>query len=244
MKKTILKFLPQSLLRKWSAYKNKGKTDEAIFTEIYEKGLWGDAPDNRKYCSGSGTTDAHVALYQDKLIQFIHENQIKSIFEIGCGDFSIMQHVMQHVDAHYHGTDLVAPVIEYHKAQKYGQKHVFEQLNAVSAKALPIADICIIRQVLQHLSNTQILNILKKLNNFKYILITEHIPLSPAEMNGDKEPSGYIRLQNKKCSGVYITEPPFSVSATEWLSYRQDEIGFSGKIVQAKITSWLITNEQ
>ena len=41
---------------------------------------------------------------------------------------------------------------------------------------LPPADCALIRQVLQHLSNAEVQNILNKLQAYKYVIITEHIP--------------------------------------------------------------------
>ena len=67
----------------------------------------------------------------------------------------------------------------------------------------------IIRQVFQHLSNKEILDTIKKLNAYNYVIITEHIPNGDFITNIDIISGRGIRL--KKESGVDITKPPFNL---------------------------------
>ena len=58
-------------------------------------------------------------------------------------------------------------------------KQVFKELNVdfrvldMSGEALPDGDIVFIRQVLQHLSNEHIGNVVNKIYQFKYLILTE-----------------------------------------------------------------------
>ena len=115
--------------------------------------------------------------------------------------------------------------------------------DAITATAFPSADLCIIRQVLQHLSNQQILEILEKTKVFKYVMITEHIPLNPQVINANKSTGGYIRLQNKAISGVYLDRPPFNQAIKTLLSYPQNDKNYDGKIVPAIMQTVLIEND-
>ena len=76
---------------------------------------------------------------------------------------------------------------------------------------IPKADICMLRFVLQHLSNESILNFLKlSADNFKYIILTEHLPDNEKFVaNLDMPTSSYIRLA--KNSGIVLTKPPFNL---------------------------------
>jgi hypothetical protein len=77
---------------------------------------------------------------------------------------------------------------------------------------LPRADIAVLRQVLQHLSNRQITDVLPRLlSRYKYILLTEHLPLRSFRPNLDNPTGPGIRLEFN--SGVVLTEPPFNVRA-------------------------------
>jgi len=66
---------------------------------------------------------------------------------------------------------------------------------------LPKADCVILRQVLQHLSNEEIKNILAKLYNYKYLILTEHLPLRDFIPNEDIISGQGIRIKHN--SGVW-----------------------------------------
>lgn len=243
MLKRILKsVLPKKVLGYLINLKNSRKTTEEIFTEIYDNKLWGASPDGSSFCSGSGTIDPNVELYKSMLVDFINKNSIKTIFEIGCGDFTIMKAVLQKTKVHYTGVDIVKSVID-HLNQKYADEGLcFKHLNAIEAPEFPKADLCIIRQVLQHLSNDQIIEILSKTNCFKFLLITEHLPSNPDIKNADKSPNGNIRLQNRQTSGVFLEDPPFSMNAKTVLSYKLDDENYQGNVIPAALVTSLIKN--
>jgi len=84
---------------------------------------------------------------------------------------------------------------------------------------LPKADVVIVSQVLQHLSNIEIIAILEKLTQYKYILLTEHLPNGTFAPNKDIISGQGIRI--KKQSGLNILKPPFNfqiVAKKEFLS--------------------------
>ncbi len=83
----------------------------------------------------------------------------------------------------------------------------------ISKDELPKGDCVILRQVLHHLSNTEIQNILTKLKNYKYVILTEHIPLGTFIPNKDIISGQGIRI--KKQSGISILEPPFNFKIKE-----------------------------
>jgi hypothetical protein len=45
---------------------------------------------------------------------------------------------------------------------------------------LPDGDIVFLRQVLQHLNNSQISRVVQKLYRYKFLVLTEHVPANPA----------------------------------------------------------------
>ena len=83
----------------------------------------------------------------------------------------------------------------------------------IAVVPLPFGDCAIIRQVLQHLSNAEIQSILPKLTNFKYIILTEHIPEGTFEPNKEIISGQGIRL--KKQSGVDLLALPFNFKVKE-----------------------------
>jgi len=85
----------------------------------------------------------------------------------------------------------------------------------ITNDALPKADVAIIRQVLQHLSNEQILQALPRiLSAYKYVILTEHLPAREGfEPNVDKPAGPDIRLGID--SGIVLRRPPFNIPFLE-----------------------------
>jgi len=52
--------------------------------------------------------------------------------------------------------------------------------------SLPAADLYLVRQVLQHLSNEEIAKVIANLGNARRVLISEHLPAHPKSFNRDK----------------------------------------------------------
>jgi len=240
-KQSIRKIVPKPVIRFIQAFKNKFKSTETIFTEIYEKNLWGAASGGKKYCSGAGTIDENASQYISVLQNFIQHQNINSVFEIGCGDFSIMSSVLSPFEnLKYTGADIVKNVVNHLNSTYSNEQIQFIHMNATESTKYPKADLCVIRQVLQHLSNQQIIDILQKLKPYKYVIITEHIPLNPQIKNGDKSPNGYIRLQNRQISGIFLDAPPFSLSCQPLLSYRYDDVNHQNKTISGLMLTQLI----
>jgi hypothetical protein len=107
------------------------------------------------------------------------------------------------------GVDVVKFVIENHRAKYSGGGVEFIHADIV-ADQLPSGDVCSIRQVFQHLSNRQIAAVLPKLENYRDVYITEHVPTGADwTPNKDKPQGAGIRISVN--SGVDLTAPPFSI---------------------------------
>lgn len=81
----------------------------------------------------------------------------------------------------------------------------------ITRDPLPDAELCVIRQVLQHLSNREIEKILDQVRKYPYVLITEHVvrKRSAKQYNRDKVHGGQTRVVSG--SGVYLDEAPFNL---------------------------------
>lgn len=220
-----------------SFHKLQKKRVEDIFSGIYKRNEWGGTPGS--FYSGEGTHHPDTLRYIQQVNAFIAERKIKSVLEIGCGDFHVSGQILQNLDVSYLGGDVVDDLIAHHQKNYQTDKIRFQKINAIDDE-LPSADLIIIRQVLQHLSNDHIQKILNKLSKFKYALITEHLPASPqAEYNLDKITGPHIRM--KFNSGVFIDKPPFSIRNTEtFLEYPHDDT-IKGKRVAATLRTYLVT---
>lgn len=223
---------------------NKFKTNKQIFSNVYKKKYWGQTEDSN-FFSGEGTYVSHIDSYNEILVETINKHQIKSVCEIGCGDFEVSKKLLGSVNVDYVGIDVVPELID-HLDLEYGNESTkFICLDAAKENCeLPKFDLCIIRQVLQHLSNKDIKRVLQNVGNFPFLIITEHLPIKPQEFNGDKVTNGYIRLQNKLTSGVYLDKDPFNLSSPiELLRIRLDDKDYTGNQVEAELVTFLISNK-
>ena len=191
------------------------KSNSEIFSEIYANNIWGKPTDvGEKFRSGSGSHDEKIILpYINTLIPLLTNNNIRNIVDLGCGDFWIMRHVLEALsnagyNFFYTGIDVVEELVNYN-VHRFKHPNVrFICMDAAGDEPLPDGEILIIRQVLQHLSNTDVKKILSKANKFKFVLVTESIYDAPdAVPNIDKQSNNHTRVQNK--SGVYLEHAPF-----------------------------------
>jgi hypothetical protein len=181
-----------------------------VMGQIYHKHLWGGKAHD--FYSGAGSHDSEIINpYLECVISFFksHNNRL-TVCDLGCGDFNIGKHLTRYTKT-YTAIDIVEHLIDRNKALFKEDNLEFQCLD-ISSDKLPIADCIILRQVLQHLSNAEIENIVKKLINYTYIVLTEHLPIGMFIPNRDIVSGQGIRL--KQGSGVDLLEAPFNLSIT------------------------------
>ena len=133
------------------------------------------------------------------------------VCDLGCGDFNIGNQLVKHTKK-YIAVDIVEELIEYNKKTFIADNLEFNCLD-IAKDNLPAGDCAILRQVLQHLSNNEIQQILSKLSQYKYIILTEHLPKIDFKPNKDIISGQGIRL--KKQSGVNPLASPFNFKVKE-----------------------------
>jgi SAM-dependent methyltransferase len=192
-------------------YSDKKRGVEEVFVDIYQKNRWGGK--RGEINSGSGSDDIVASLYIDTLAEFAESEGFRGLtfVDLGCGDFRIGKKILP-LCQKYIGVDIVDAVIQ-RNVELYGNDAVIFLKQDIIDSELPDGDVCTVRQVLQHLSNDQILQILGKIGKYKWVFITEHYPSDDANPipNIDKVHGGGIRLDRN--SGVYLSEPPFTIRA-------------------------------
>lgn len=174
--------------------------------QIYELGFWGKG--SNPYYSGHGSHHTEfVTPYISVVSQFLERfTKPITVCDLGCGDFNIGKQLIPYV-SEYIGVDIVPALIQFNQ-EKYSLDGVrFKCLN-LAEEELPKADCAILRQVLQHLSNKEIEGILPKLYQYKYLIVTEHLPEGEYQPNLDIISGRNIRL--RKNSGVNLELAPFN----------------------------------
>ncbi|MDT0645896.1 class I SAM-dependent methyltransferase [Zunongwangia sp. F260] len=179
--------------------------------QIYKNNLWGGK--KSEFYSGLGshhpeTVNPYIAVVSDFLKDF---EALPVVCDLGCGDFNIGKELVKY-SKKYSAVDVVPELIAHNKKEFKAANLEFHALD-IAKDDLPPGDCAIIRQVLQHLSNAEIESVVEKLYDFKYVVLTEHLPEEDFEPNKDIISGQGIRL--KKQSGVNITAPPFHFKAKE-----------------------------
>jgi hypothetical protein len=112
----------------------------------------------------------------------------------------------------YTGVDIVPELVEYLKENFQDDGATFLCANITSDR-LPQADLCLIRQVFQHLSNAEIGQVLANISHLNRVLVSEEIPDRPTSFNLDKAHGPDVRAYYG--SGIYLERPPFSIEVKE-----------------------------
>ncbi len=184
---------------------------ETVFTELYDKKLWGVNADGG--VCGSGSTLAATEQYRAFLTKFLQTRQIQSVVDFGCGDWAF-SHAIPWGHIEYTGLDVVKSLIDLNQ-QKFSKPNIhFIHADGLSHE-LPAADLLICKDVLQHLSNEDVLQFLGQLNKFKYCLITNDT--DPATQTSDNP-----NIVSGNHRWIDLTRPPFSVRAAKVMTYREN----------------------
>lgn len=183
---------------------------EGIFAKIYKQGAWGRNEEG-KGSSGWGSTMKATEEYRLFLENMLAMLDIKTVVDVGCGDWEFSQAIdWDGID--YLGIDVVREVIARNK-KKYASDNInFMHGDALTMK-LPEADLLICKEVLQHLTNADIIKFSKQLSKFKYCLITNDISRKSRDNNIDI-PRGYWRC-------IDLMKPPFNFKGLNIFSYTE-----------------------
>jgi SAM-dependent methyltransferase len=219
MKSRIRQLLPASVVRMYrrlrlgvESWMNRRKSVEQVFTSIYLERKWGGDAEGG-LCSGAGSLDEDaVAPYVGVVRAFLEMEGLSScrLVDLGCGDFRVGARLAP-LAASYVGVDVVRPVVEQNQASHASDRVSFLHRD-ILRDDLPEGDVCLLRQVLQHLSNDQIRTVLQRVGSrYPFVLITEHYPGQGVSVtpNLDKIHGCDVRVGRR--SGVYLDLPPFSL---------------------------------
>jgi len=191
--------------------KKKAWPTKEAMEQVYDLKLWGNNGSN--FYSGDGSHNPDIVRpYIEVVTTFLQSTEQQLVVcDLGCGDFNIGKQLMKYAEK-YIAVDIVSSLISDNKEKFKAENLEFLCLD-IAKDQLPKADCVILRQVLQHLSNTEIQSIVEKLNNFKYIILTEHLPEGEFSPNKNIISGQGIRL--KKRSGVNLLSPPFNLKVKE-----------------------------
>lgn len=222
----LVGMLGQRRIKRRARRLGKMPLDQA-FDEIYRHGWWQQG----ESLSGCGSEGAFARESVSIVARFIAEHKVRSVVDVGCGDFSIGQHLAPLVER-YHAVDVSRTIITLNRASyRHLKNTTFDYLNVVE-DVVPTADLVLVRQVLQHLSNAQIERSLINIerSGAPHILIAEHVcrPGCMVQPNRDLEHHS-VDTRISRGSGVDIGFPPFSRARSVIAAIEPDEVNRAEK---------------
>ena len=159
-----------------------------VFSRIYRENLW-------KHGSGSGSNEDFCRNYVNFLNEFIKVNNIKSVLDIGCGDWQFSKNI-DFSNVNYLGIDVADSVIEANK-KLYTKENIQFVCNKIENLEKQNVDLVLCKCVMQHLSFNEIFKILKSIENCKIWILTNDITDSSRE-NHDIFDGEYRQLDLRK----------------------------------------------
>ena len=190
---------------RWDMARSRGKSKEEIFSDIYENNRWGGEPRRLLTQVAVRGPTSPGSIYRLFASSFIPSGLSTSSIS-GGGDFEVAQQILS-PELTYTGCDIVPGLVACN-AEQFGTKRIeFRTLDVVT-DPLPEGDLCIIRQVFQHLSNGDIATVLRKAKQYPLLAVTdEQVVGDNSESNDDIIPyHGTRRLFGQ---GITMEALPF-----------------------------------
>lgn len=170
---------------------------EKAFTKIYSYGTWDESG-----FSLSGSQVEVTREYMDYLQEFLKTHEIKKVVDLGCGDWAFSRYI-DWEGIEYIGYDIVPSVIERNTRLFSAPNITFIYAN-IEEIDLPDADLVLCKDVFQHLPNTSIHHLLKKMEKYPRCIITNYIDMVKPNRNNRDIKIGYYHP-------ISLTKAPFNV---------------------------------
>ncbi len=215
-------------IKRWAAaIENRRKLDDRhgrrrrTFQSIYNRAIWGKG-DASPFYSGVGSNGPAAEFYVERMSALLqqHAQELERplrVVDLGCGDFRIGKALIERLpDLEYLGCDIVPELIAHNTATHAAERVTFKTLDAV-CDPLPAADVCLVRQVFQHLSNADIQAVLRQMN-YSALYVTEGHPVRQVgPVNPDKVIGASVRFDWKtgQGRGVELNQAPYNLPSRE-----------------------------
>ena len=177
-----------------------------IFDFIYTSSTWRPG-------SGPGSTPKNTEPYRAFLQDFLKKHAIRSVLDAGSGDWQFSQ-LIDWSGIDYLGLDVSSVALSNSK------KHAAPNIRFVEGDFrtydVPAADLLLMKDVIQHWPNSDVLAVLPKFKQFRFCLITNGFaPGKMAIVNTPSATGGW--------RPVDLSLPPFTVPGSYVFTYHGDE---------------------
>lgn len=119
----------------------------SAFDAVYRDNRWG-------FGSGHGSLPNVTSAYREFLEGFIRDHGVRKVLDYGCGDWQFSR-LIDWQGASYLGVDVVADLVA-DNARRFGRDNVAFRVAPNDPADLPVADLLVAKDVLQHLPNADV----------------------------------------------------------------------------------------
>lgn len=140
-------------------------THQQVFGKIYTNHSWGPGDNPLGGGSGPGSRGTYKDWHHNVIKKHVC-GLARTVVDIGCGDWELSKDIdWEEMGIHYIGIEVVPELVE-HLQEQYGSEYVsFKHMDARCVKDLPKADAYIIKDVLQHWPNEDVMKFIEELRN-------------------------------------------------------------------------------
>ena len=186
-------------------------THREIFSRIYREKVWGDG-------SGGGSTPGASGPWAAIATAVIGHTNAKTVLDIGCGDGWASSQIY-FAGTKYIGIDPVQSMINYcREKHSHGE---FLCLDAIT-EPLPNADLVLLKEVTQHLSDESVVALLDKLRRYQAVLHCSALT------------GGQIRATDGGYRPVRLSLPPFNLITVDLSSWKFGETEYQAELWRPK----------
>ncbi len=208
----FLKGKKTSVMKKIKSVLNQmiqDKNVKKVFQRIYETKVWDNPSNNSESLSGDGSTLKNTILIRQTIVRILSEYNIKTILDIGCGDWNWMKEISAYLPD-YTGIDAALNVINRNKKFQSGNIRFFNDISLSFLKKTPSKyyDLVLLRHVLEHSPTKYNVDLLKEVKRCaRFALITSALHDNPETNNGEIF-GGYVPVNLLRTPYVGILENP------------------------------------
>ena len=178
--------------------------NKKVFSKIYKEDLWQGG-------SGDGSKIENVGEYVDVLQKYIDKPEIKTVLDLGCGDWQFSK-FLDLSSVLYLGVDIVDSVIDSN-IDLYSASNIDFISRDIITYELPQVDLIICKDFLQHLSNRDVISVLIKIiKSSKFALITNDF---------NPESTSNIDIENGDYRYLDLTLSPFFLDVVTVLEFKK-----------------------
>ena len=178
--------------------------NKKVFSKIYKEDLWNKG-------SGDGSKIENVGESVDVLQKYIDKPEIKTVLDLGCGDWQFSK-FLDLSSVLYLGVDVVDSVIDSN-IDLYSASNIDFISRDIITYELPQVDLIICKDVLQHLSNRDVISVLIKIiKSSKFALITNDF---------NPESTSNIDIENGDYRYLDLTLSPFFLDVVTVLEFKK-----------------------